>query len=202
MSHDQEKRPAADHALTPERHSPETGSSAEGRRQFIKKTIVTVPVILTVTSQPVWAWTRCRRCTISGQLSGNLSGPQDEDCGEGCTPGYWKNHRKAWCATGYEREDIYNHVFGVSALYNSDGSEMNLGTVIGHHGAMSSDMRLGQQAVAALLNAAHPGVDFIYTKAQVISYVQQVYCAQAQLNIELVKDNFDYLNNQGSPLCH
>jgi hypothetical protein len=52
---------------------------------------------------------------------------------------------------------------------------MTLGTVIGlfrHRGAMTSHMRLGQQAVAGLLNAAHPGMDVIYAEAQVIGVIQ------------------------------
>ena len=67
-----------------------TGMNSRGkdRRRFIKRAIVAAPFILTVTSRPVWA----ANCTMSGQLSGNLSDAGEPCCGQGCSPGYWKNH--------------------------------------------------------------------------------------------------------------
>ena len=85
---------------------------------------------------------------------------------EGCSQGYWKNHGNSWGPTGYDTGDWYNDVFGVSysktlleALESGGGGEY----------------ALGRQAVAALLNAAHPGVDYYYTEAGVIDIVQDAY---------------------------
>lgn len=65
-----------------------SGRKQESRRKFLKGAAATTPVLLTIASRPVWA----RNCTLSGQLSGNLSNQDDEPCsGEGCTPGYWHN---------------------------------------------------------------------------------------------------------------
>lgn len=66
-----------------------TSANGVARRKFLKGAAAVTPVLLSVNSAPVWA----RNCTLSGQLSGNLSNHDDEICGgEGCSPGYW-GHR-------------------------------------------------------------------------------------------------------------
>lgn len=57
------------------------------RRNLIRG-MSAAPIVLSVSSRPVWA----AGCTISGHLSGNLSNPQDTDCtsqAEGKSPDYW-----------------------------------------------------------------------------------------------------------------
>jgi len=86
---------------------------------------------------------------------------------EGCSQGYWKNHRNSWGLTIYETTDRYKAVFGVPS-YN----QTLLGALErGGGGAYA----LGRQAVAALLNATHPDVDYYYTEAEVIDLVQDAY---------------------------
>jgi len=92
--------------------------------------------------------------------------------GDGCTPGFWKNDGgkfgfNNWKPTGYTPSMDFNTVFSVNYLpagttllesltpTNNNGH----GNVIWH-------------GTAALLNAAHPGVDFPYSVAQVIALVQ------------------------------
>ena len=176
-----------------------TGMNLRGkdRRRFIKRAIIAAPFILTVTSRPVWANT----CTISGQMSGNLS-DQNYDCGEGCSPGFWKKHEEEWM--GYSPADTYGGIFGVSFL---------LGDLTFHNvfslckgGVTDGHLQLAFHAVAALLNAAHTAVEFIYEPSQVISYVWRVYNDSSSLppgynTVEGLKDHFDKLNNQGSGLC-
>lgn len=86
--------------------------------------------------------------------------------GEGCTPGYWKNHLDSWGATGYSPSDDFDTVFGVD-YFTPDVTllqALNLG---------GGDVyRLGRHGTAALLDAAHSGVDYPYTVAEVISMVQ------------------------------
>jgi hypothetical protein len=86
--------------------------------------------------------------------------------GEGCTPGYWKNHLGSWAATGYATTNYFDTVFGVtyfSPTYtllqaiNQGGGGLD---VIARHGT------------AALLSAAHPGIDYPYTVAEVIAMVK------------------------------
>ncbi|MFT6285184.1 MAG: hypothetical protein ACJAXM_001666 [Arenicella sp.] len=63
-------------------------ANASSRRSLLKKTGMLAPVVLSVTSRPVWA----AGCSISGEMSGNLSNPSRNDCTGQATaksPGYW-----------------------------------------------------------------------------------------------------------------
>jgi len=84
---------------------------------------------------------------------------------EGCSQGYWKNHPYSW-GPGYDTDDEYDEVFSVhyyktllEALQSGGGGKN----------------ALGRQAVAALLNAAHPGIDYFYSEEEVINIVQDAY---------------------------
>ena len=85
---------------------------------------------------------------------------------EGCSQGYWKNHTASWGLTDYNTYDRYEDVFGVPyektllQALNSGGGGQNA---------------LGRQAVAALLNASHPSVDYFYAEDEVIEIVQDAY---------------------------
>ena len=85
---------------------------------------------------------------------------------EGCSQGYWKNHLNSWDLTGYDRQDMYNVVFNVP-YYKSLLEALESGG--------GGENALGRQAVAALLNAAHPGIDYFYSKDEVIDMVQDAY---------------------------
>jgi hypothetical protein len=63
--------------------------------------------------------------------------------GEGCTPGYWRNHIEDWADAGLNPGDDFDATFGIA-----------------RHGT------------AALLSALHPAVAYPYSPAQVISTVQ------------------------------
>ena len=88
--------------------------------------------------------------------------------GEGLTPGFWKQcqHFQYW--TGYEPSDSYNGVFGVS-----DPDDPALLEALWRGGGDAN--ALGRHAVAALLNAAHPDVDYAFTEAEIIALVQNAY---------------------------
>jgi hypothetical protein len=87
----------------------------------------------------------------------------EEKGDEGCSQGYWKNHRNSWGPTDYDTEDEYNDVFEVPYYKTLLGAIESGG---------GKEYALGRQAVAALLNAAHPGVDYYYTENEVINIVQ------------------------------
>ncbi|MGD1996070.1 MAG: hypothetical protein PVH62_04775 [Anaerolineae bacterium] len=85
---------------------------------------------------------------------------------EGCTPGYWRNHLEAWSPTGYSPGDDFDTVFGVD-LFTRDitlEEAVNLGG--------GGVRKLARHGAAALLGAAHPGVAFPLTVAEVIAAVQ------------------------------
>lgn len=63
----------------------------KGRRRLSKAALAT-PVIASLAARPAMA------CSVSGFLSGNTS-PRHNPytcAGNGCTPGYWKNHPAVW----------------------------------------------------------------------------------------------------------
>jgi len=113
--------------------------------------------------------------------------------GEGCTPGYWRQeqHFDSWVPTGYATGDDFETVFGVNASFNPD--TLLDAVWLGGGG----ENALARHAVAALLNAAHPSVDYEYSVAQIIAMVQQAY---ATGDFEETKDLFDAANNAGCPL--
>lgn len=86
--------------------------------------------------------------------------------GEGCTPGYWKNHLDEWAPTGYSPSDDFDTTFGVD-LFNPD---ITLGQAINANGGGVN--KLARHGTAALLSAAHPSVNYPFTVAEVIALVQ------------------------------
>ena len=104
---------------------------------------------------------------------------------EGCTPGYWKNlrkHRDDW--VGFAPTDSFSDVFGV-------GPDRPLRRVLRTGGG--GYRALYRHAVAALLNAANPNVNYAYTVQQVISMVDTD-------DPETIKDQLEAENEQGCPL--
>jgi len=81
---------------------------------------------------------------------------------EGCTPGYWKNHVEDWPAA-YAPTDIFSDIFGGSY-------DVDLLTALKAGGG--GIKRAGRHGTAALLSAAHAGVDYAYSIAEVIALVQ------------------------------
>ena len=86
--------------------------------------------------------------------------------GQGLTPGFWKNHLCAWGPAGYSTGDDFDTVFGVD-LFDPD---LTLEQAVNLGGGKCN--ALARHAVAALLNAAHPDVDYYYSVAEVIAMVQ------------------------------
>lgn len=135
-------------------------------------------LIARLISKPKW-WVRCT--------------PPPPDA-EGCTPGYWRQdqHFDSWVPTGYATSDDFEVVFGVNASF--DPHTLLDAVWLGGGG----ENALARHAVAALLNAAHPDVNYTYTVAQVIAMVQSAYNGTA--DVETTKDLFDAANNAGCDL--
>jgi hypothetical protein len=112
---------------------------------------------------------------------------------QGCTPGYWRqdHHFDSWVATGYAPSDDFNTVFGVSATFNPRTLEVAVALAGG------GERALARHAVAALLDAAHPNINYAYTAAEVISGVQNAYSTG---DFETFKSALDFANNAGCPL--
>jgi hypothetical protein len=81
---------------------------------------------------------------------------------EGCTPGFWRNHLTHWAATPYSPDDLVNDTFGCDLV--SDDA-LTLGEVID---APQTYGALAFHAIAGLLNASHPDVDYDLDVADVL----------------------------------
>jgi hypothetical protein len=88
------------------------------------------------------------------------------DGGEGCTPGFWKNHLNDWPPTGFAPGDDFDTTFGVD-LFDPD---ITLDDALNARGG--GVKKLARHGTAALLNAAHPAVDYPLSVAEVIAAVQ------------------------------
>jgi hypothetical protein len=119
--------------------------------------------------------------------------PADAPEFEGCTPGFWRNDtrpaNRAWAKTGYERSTV---VFGGASLQQHLDTTGGLLNQLNFHTA------------AALLNAAHPDIDYPYSTQQILDWYADTTSAtpsEDAYSIEELKDLFDAANNLGSDVC-
>jgi hypothetical protein len=109
---------------------------------------------------------------------------------EGCTPGFWKNHPNAFPAP-YSPTTTLGSVFtGLPANYAGLTFQQALSQ---GGGGLNALLR---QAVAALLSATSPEVDYPLTADEVISLTN---AAIASGIYEPTKDLFDQYNNLEAP---
>lgn len=85
---------------------------------------------------------------------------------EGCSPGYFKKHLEDWAATGYSPGDDFDTTFGVDYF----DPDITLEEAVNAKGGGLN--RLARHGTAGLLSAAHPDVNYPYTVAEVIAFVQ------------------------------
>lgn len=121
---------------------------------------------------------------------------------QGCTPGYWKNHTDSWPPTGYSTSQTVGSVFSEAAHYPSLNSAsllaaLNFGGGSGTSGAAEILLRA---AVASLLNAAHPSVDYPRAPAAVIADVNAALASQNRDTMLALAAALDADNNLGCPL--
>lgn len=116
---------------------------------------------------------------------------------EGCTPGYWKNHLDSWGPTGYTPGQSLTSVFGANALSGSLLDGLGFG---GGPGVTGAKRILLRAAVAALLNAAHPGVAYTQSAASVIASVNAALASGSRDTMLALASSLDRDNNLGCPL--
>jgi hypothetical protein len=110
---------------------------------------------------------------------------------EGCGHGFWKNHPDKW--SGYSPNQTVKSVFP-AAPASIENLTLLEGLKLGGGGANA----LTRQAVAALLNAAHPQVDYPLTTSQVIALVNGAFASGKRIYIESLKHTLDHFNNLGA----
>ena len=115
---------------------------------------------------------------------------------EGLSPGYWKTHAlckddvsSAWQQTGYNPHDRFNEVFGV---HDRDNPTLLEALRRGGGGSHA----FARQAVAALLNAAHPEIDYAFSVAEVLAMTQTAYAGDKQER-DALKDLLEAENSKG-----
>lgn len=120
--------------------------------------------------------------------------------GEGCTPGYWKNHPNSWPPTGYAQTMTVENVFDVPDKFNLDSKTLlqALSFTGGPYDVGAARILL-RAATAAVLNAAHPDVDYPLTAAEIISQVNTALMGKRAQMLSL-KDTLDMYNNFGCPI--
>lgn len=122
---------------------------------------------------------------------------------EGCTPGYWKqrHHFDSWVATGYSPNQTLESVFNVPNSYGLDNVKLSSALGLnGGSGTSGAARILSRAAVAALLNAAHPDVDYPLTAAEIISLVNNAYASGSRSQMLSLASRLDSYNNKGCPL--
>jgi cysteine-rich repeat protein len=114
--------------------------------------------------------------------------------GEGCTPGYWKQsqHFDSWTSP-FTPSTLFSDVFE-----NAFPGKTLLQVLQKKDGSTGLDV-LGRHTVAALLNAASPGVSSDLSVAAVINSFNAVFPGTKK-EYEALKNIFEDFNEQGCPL--
>jgi hypothetical protein len=183
-----------------------------GRRDFLKGVVTTSPLVLTVAGRPVWG----NPCTLSGQMSGNLSAQDGKPCvGEGCTPGFWKNHLSLWHPQ-FPPGMAFSAAFGVDAFPGRTLYDVILSPDRAkHYGEVPSGCFiesekeekkflgmlaiLAYHAIAALQNSAG-AVRYDLTVSEVQQSFAHAYRACSVERMEAAKNSLERLNEQYCPL--
>ena len=117
---------------------------------------------------------------------------------EGCTPGFWKNHLAAWI--GYSSGATLESVFDVPDSLGLDDSSLHAALAFrGGNGLSGAAQILLRAAVAALLNASDPDIEYQLTTAQVISQVNQALASNDRSTMLVLATQLDTFNNAGCP---
>jgi hypothetical protein len=122
---------------------------------------------------------------------------------EGCTPGYWKQsqHFDSWTPTGYNPNQTLESVFDVpNSLGLDDQTLLQALNFNGGSGTAGASRILLRAAVAALLNAAHPDIDYPRSPAQVIADVNAALASNNRNTMLTLASALDADNNLGCPL--
>jgi len=124
---------------------------------------------------------------------------------EGLTPGFWKNCKLVW--VGYSRDgSFFNTEFGTSITINLGKHDPNgdptFDKALRARNGINEEEgiydALVRHAVAALLNAAHPDVNYPMTEAEIIAAVAEAISnGDTVLDAEPLKDMLESYNELG-----
>jgi hypothetical protein len=119
--------------------------------------------------------------------------------GQGCTPGFWKNHTSSWPAP-YTPTTLFKDVFTIPGAYKSSlGGTKTLLQVLQQGGGCQK--ALGRHGVAALLNAKALGAsNFGLSVSQVKTTVNNALATLNCSQIENAKNTLEGFNESSCPL--
>ncbi len=129
--------------------------------------------------------------------------------GQGCTPGFWKNHTdatkypNAWPPTGYSPSQLVSSVFTVPSGYASFLGSSTLAQALAFQGGNTLDgaaQILLRAAVSAVLNAAHPGIGYPLTVGEIVTQVNAALASKDRGTILTLATTLDNDNNLGCPI--
>ena len=164
--------------------------------------------VFTCTMTHTTAGTYTNHVTATGTAADGLPAPEEyaqatvtvTTGGEGCTPGYWKQpqHFDSWTPP-YDPPDKFSDVFARLITVRAGGKRIItdptlLQALQANGGGINALVRHG---VAALLNAASPGVAYAFSPDAVIAMVQ---AAIDSGDYETTKDLLAAENERGCPL--
>ncbi len=119
-------------------------------------------------------------------------------CEEGLTPGYWKNHLDDWVV--YEPADVIESVFDNVPADLQGTSLLDALKWPGGDEVEDKAQLLLHHAVAAVLNAAHPNIDYPWSVVQIVDAVNAAL-ASGDPDVMLdLKDMLDMWNNYGADI--
>jgi len=121
-------------------------------------------------------------------------------CYEGCSHGFWgHNGLDDW--VGYQHGDILGNVFSNAYIYGLQDDTLYQALGYGGGSTPTDKARiLLRNAVASLLNAAHPQVNYPLTLTQVITQVNDALGSGVPA-METLEPILDGYNNLGGGLC-
>jgi hypothetical protein len=122
---------------------------------------------------------------------------------QGCTPGYWRQsqHLDSWVATGFTPNQTLESVFDVPDGFGLDNRTLRQALSFGGGSGTAGGARILLRAsIAALLNSAHPNVNYPRTTAEVIADVNAALASNNRSTMLNLAAELDADNNLGCPL--
>jgi hypothetical protein len=117
---------------------------------------------------------------------------------QGCSPGFWKNHPTDW--VGYQPTQTVGSVFtGVDSSLSASTLQAAL-DFKGGSSLAGAEQTLLRSAVAGLLNASNPSVQFALTPNALISQVNTAIAQAKRDAILILATALDTDNNGGCPI--
>jgi hypothetical protein len=135
----------------------------------------------------------------SSTVACNVTGGGGGAGATGCSHGFWKTHPAAW--QGFQPTDLVQDIFDIPDGLGI-GAADTLMTALDYKGGkdlVGAAQILLVQAVAALLNASHPDLDFAYTPDAVLS---QTNVALASGDRQMMIDLAGILEEANKAACH